>query len=103
VPLVLHGASGVPDDEVRAAIEHGVHKLNADTDLRLAFRAGIEETWAQGDRQLEEAMRRGAELMVEATVAKMRLYGCAGRARRSAAGQGAPAQASGGRLVGTTR
>ncbi len=80
VPLVLHGASGVPEDEVRAAVENGVHKLNADTDLRHAFRRGIEETWAQGDRQLEEAMRRGRELMVAATVEKMRLYGCAGKA-----------------------
>ena len=81
VPLVLHGASGLPEAEVRAAIHHGVHKLNADTDLRLAFRSGIESAWAEGDRQLEDAMRRGAELMVEATVEKMRLYGCAGRGR----------------------
>lgn len=80
VPLVLHGASGVPDADIRAAVEQGVHKLNADTDLRMAFRRGIEEMWSQGDRQLEEAMRRGKELMIEATVEKMRLYGCAGRA-----------------------
>lgn len=80
VPLVLHGASGVPADDVRAAIAAGVAKLNADTDLRLAFRQGIEKTWAQGDRQLEEALRAGRELMIAATVEKMRLYGCAGRA-----------------------
>ncbi len=84
VPLVLHGASGVPDADVRAAVARGVHKLNADTDLRLAFRQGIEETWSRGDRQLEEAMRRGQELMVEATLAKMRLYGCAGKAPAAA-------------------
>ena len=79
MPLVLHGASGVPDDEIRAGIAAGVHKYNADTDLRQAFRRGIEETWAQGDRQLETAMSRGRELMIEATADKMRLYGCAGR------------------------
>ena len=80
VPLVLHGASGVPVNELKAAIGAGVHKLNADTDLRLAFRRGIEETWNQGDRQLETAMARGRELMRQATVEKMREYGCAGRA-----------------------
>jgi ketose-bisphosphate aldolase len=80
VPLVLHGASGVPDDEVRAAIAAGVHKFNADTDLRHAFRSGIEDVWAHGDRQLEEAMAEGRTRMIEATVAKMSLYGCAGRA-----------------------
>lgn len=78
VPLVLHGASGLADEEVRSAIQSGVHKLNADTDLRHAFRLGIEQTWAQGDRQLEEALNRGREMMVEATLDKMRLYGCAG-------------------------
>lgn len=79
VPLVLHGASGLDDQEVDAAIRNGVHKLNADTDLRHAFRRGIEQTWGLGDRQLEEAMRVGKELMTEATIEKMRLYGCAGR------------------------
>lgn len=80
VPLVLHGASGVPDDEIIAAIGAGVHKFNADTDLRKAFRAGIEQTFALGDRQLETAMARGRELMVQATIDKLRLYGCAGQA-----------------------
>jgi ketose-bisphosphate aldolase len=80
IPLVLHGASGVPDDEVRAAMAAGVHKFNADTDLRLAFRAGMEAVWATGDRQLEEAMAVGRERMVSETVKKMDLYGCSGRA-----------------------
>ena len=78
IPLVLHGASGVPDDEIRAATAAGVQKFNADTDLRHAFRAGVEETWAQGDRQLEEALAAGRARMMDATVAKMELYGCAG-------------------------
>lgn len=80
IPLVLHGASGVPEDEVRAAVAAGVHKFNADTDLRHAFRAGLEAVFAEGDRQLEEAMAEGRERMIAATVDKMRLYGCAGRA-----------------------
>jgi len=95
VPLVLHGASGLPDQEVRAAIANGVHKLNLDTDLRHAFRRGIEMTWAEGDRQLEEALRRGREMMIEATKEKMRLYGCAGRtASSSAPGATVPASST---------
>lgn len=80
IPLVLHGASGVPEDEIRAATAAGVHKFNADTDLRHAFRSGIEDVWSQGDRQLEEAMAEGRSRMVAATVEKMELYGCAGKA-----------------------
>jgi ketose-bisphosphate aldolase len=81
IPLVLHGASGVPEDEIKAATEAGVAKFNADTDLRHAFRAGIEETWAQGDRQLEDALAAGRERMIDATVEKLELYGCAGRSK----------------------
>ena len=81
IPLVLHGASGVPEDEIREATAAGVAKFNADTDLRHAFRAGIEETWAQGDRQLEEALAAGRERMIAATVEKLELYGCAGRSK----------------------
>ena len=80
IPLVLHGASGVPEHEVRAAMAVGVHKFNADTDLRHAFRAGIEAVWTGGDRQLEEAMAEGRERMVAAAVEKMKLYRCAGEA-----------------------
>ena len=83
IPLVLHGASGVPEDEVRQATAAGVHKFNADTDLRHAFRAGIEAVWSEGDRQLEEAMAEGRTRMVAATVEKMQLYGCAGKATGS--------------------
>lgn len=79
IPLVLHGASGIPEDEVEAAKKAGVHKFNADTDLRHAFRAGLEAVFAQGDRQLEEAMAEGRKRMVAATVEKMKLYGCAGK------------------------
>jgi fructose-bisphosphate aldolase class II len=80
IPLVLHGASGIPEDEVLAARAAGVHKFNADTDLRHAFRAGLEAVFATGDRQLEEAMAEGRKRMVAATIEKMTLYGCAGKA-----------------------
>lgn len=80
IPLVLHGASGVPADQLAAAVRAGVHKLNADTDLRHAFRAGIEQEWAKGDRQLEDVMAAGRDLMIQATIEKMREYGCAGTA-----------------------
>ena len=80
IPLVLHGASGVPLEDLQAAIKAGIHKLNADTDLRHAFRRGVEETWAQGDQQFETAMSAGVRLMVDATVQKMTEYGCAGTA-----------------------
>ncbi len=43
VPLVLHGASGLPLEDVRKAISLGICKINIDTDLRVAFREKLEE------------------------------------------------------------
>ncbi len=80
IPLVLHGASGIPEDEVQAAKKAGVHKFNADTDLRHAFKAGMLDIWSKGDRQLEDAMAEGRKRMITATIEKMQLYGCAGKA-----------------------
>jgi fructose-bisphosphate aldolase class II len=46
VPLVLHGSSGVPDDELRRAVSAGITKVNVGTALNLALttsvRAGLE-------------------------------------------------------------
>ena len=37
MPLVLHGASGIPDRDVRRCIELGVCKVNVATELKIAF------------------------------------------------------------------
>lgn len=41
VPLVLHGGSGTPDDQLRGAIERGISKINIYADLRIAMRRGL--------------------------------------------------------------
>lgn len=43
VPIVLHGGSGVPDDQLRMAIDAGVRKVNFATDLNCAFLDGVHE------------------------------------------------------------
>lgn len=37
IPLVLHGGSGVPDDQIKMAINAGVRKMNFSTDLCYSF------------------------------------------------------------------
>ncbi|SJZ38160.1 tagatose 1,6-diphosphate aldolase GatY/KbaY [Pilibacter termitis] len=44
IPLVLHGTSGVPDEQVRKAIAGGICKVNYATDLRIAYTKGVRET-----------------------------------------------------------
>jgi tagatose 1,6-diphosphate aldolase GatY/KbaY len=48
-PLVLHGGSGVPDELVRRAIEHGITKLNIGTEIKDTFTARVKEALNQSD------------------------------------------------------
>lgn len=41
IPLVLHGASGVPDEMVKECIRRGISKVNFATELRIAYSNGI--------------------------------------------------------------
>jgi ketose-bisphosphate aldolase len=43
-PLSLHGASGIPDEDVRRSIAAGVAKINVNTDLREAYLAATDMT-----------------------------------------------------------
>ncbi len=47
VPLVLHGTSGVPHDQVLACIERGICKVNYATELRIAFTEGTKKAMAE--------------------------------------------------------
>ncbi|MES9602468.1 class II fructose-bisphosphate aldolase [Actinomadura sp. NPDC000929] len=46
VPLVLHGSSGVPDDGLAAAVEHGMTKINVATQLNKVFTAAVRDRLA---------------------------------------------------------
>jgi len=43
VPLVLHGSSGVPDDDLRRAVSAGMTKVNIATQLNKSFTAAVRE------------------------------------------------------------
>jgi fructose-bisphosphate aldolase, class II len=47
VPLVLHGSSGVPDDELRRAVAAGMVKVNIGTALNIAYTAAVRDRLAQ--------------------------------------------------------
>lgn len=50
VPLVLHGSSGVPDQQLRAAVAAGMTKINVGTALNLAFTGAVREVLGGTDR-----------------------------------------------------
>lgn len=45
IPLVLHGGSGSGDENLRRTIEHGIQKVNLNTDLVMTGLAAIEESY----------------------------------------------------------
>ena len=56
VPLVLHGGSGLADDDFRRAVREGVRKINIFTDLDKAGRKGAEEAINNGISTLSGIM-----------------------------------------------
>lgn len=77
VPLVLHGGSGLSDDDFRNTIAGGIRKVNVYTDIILAAKAAIH---ADGEEAYADALLRAQDAMKEATAVKLRLFGSAGRA-----------------------
>ncbi|MTH45755.1 tagatose-bisphosphate aldolase subunit KbaY [Intestinirhabdus alba] len=83
VPLVLHGASDVPDDYVRRAITLGICKVNVATELKIAFAAAI-RTWFAENPQGNDPryyMRVGMDAMKEVVRSKIAVCGSANRLR----------------------
>lgn len=82
IPLVLHGASGVPDEAIRRAVRSGVDKINIDTELRLAFAGALRRVLAADEKVFDprEILKPAREAMKEVVREKMRLFGSSGRA-----------------------
>lgn len=81
VPLVLHGASDVPDDDVRRTIELGVCKVNVATELKIAFAAAVKAWFAENPQGNDprDYMRVGMDAMKQVVVSKISVCGSANR------------------------
>jgi fructose-bisphosphate aldolase class II len=68
VPLVLHGSSGVPDDQLRAAATAGISKINLGTALNIAMTQAIRAHLAADDHDVDPRtyLTRAREAMTTA-------------------------------------
>ncbi|ADL69997.1 fructose-1,6-bisphosphate aldolase, class II [Thermoanaerobacterium thermosaccharolyticum DSM 571] len=82
MPIVLHGASGVPEADIRKAVSLGVNKINIDTDIRQAFAARLRELLKEDEEVYDPRKILGPckEAMKEVVKSKMRMFGSEGRA-----------------------
>lgn len=80
VPLVLHGASGLPEGIVRRAIELGVCKFNVNTEVRAAYVNSLRESLSSFEPADLLKLMRSASAAMQAIVAdKLRLFDSIGK------------------------
>ncbi|MET8503474.1 class II fructose-bisphosphate aldolase [Streptomyces sp. NPDC015232] len=75
VPLVLHGSSGVPDAEIRAAVAAGMVKINVGTALNTAFTGAVRDFLAADPDAVDprKYLRPAREAMAGTVEAFLRL------------------------------
>ena len=79
IPLVLHGGSGLTDDDFRNTIAHGISKVNIYTDLCLAGVRGMQEGIEKGLSYLDIRNLK-VQRIKEEVIKKMLVFGCQNKA-----------------------
>ena len=90
-PIVLHGGSGIPDDQIQAAIKLGVAKVNVNTECQIAFAnatrkfvAEYEANEAEYDKKKlfdpRKFLKPGFEAITEAVEERIDVFGSANKA-----------------------
>lgn len=82
VPLVLHGASGLTDEDISACIRRGICKVNFATELRIAYSEAVKEV-IKSDPGVFDPKKYGKLAMArvkEAVKSRMTVCGCVGKA-----------------------
>ncbi len=85
-PLVLHGGTGIPEDQIKKAISLGVSKINVNTELQLQFAAATRK-YIEAGKDLEgkgydprKLLKPGYEAMIAIVKEKIKEFGSDGKA-----------------------
>ena len=85
-PLVLHGGSGIPDDQIKKAISMGVAKVNVNTECQLVFAAATRKYIEEGKDQQgkgydpRKLLAPGAQAIRDEVRDRVAVFGSAGKA-----------------------
>ena len=82
IPLVLHGASGLSDEDVRDCVKRGICKVNFATELRAAYSRAVKETFAENENTIDPKAygKKAIQAVKELVEARMKVCGCDGKA-----------------------
>ncbi len=85
LPLVLHGGTGIPEDQINKAISLGICKLNINTDLQLVFAAATRK-YIEADKDItgkgydpRKLLKPGRDAIVDRTKELMTQFGSVGK------------------------
>ncbi|AUB31726.1 class II fructose-bisphosphate aldolase [Spiroplasma floricola] len=75
-PLVLHGSSQVPLEDLKKAIELGITKINIGTDLKIACAQGIQQWFKENDNGFDARKygRMGIDFVKKEAIKKIRAF-----------------------------
>lgn len=81
-PLVLHGGSGIPEFQIKKAINNGHSKINVNTELQQVWTAGVREKLATDDKVYDprKVIAPGKEKIVATVKSTMQRFGSSNKA-----------------------
>lgn len=81
IPLVLHGASSTPTQDIKKAISLGITKINIDTDIRIAFNQNIKEFISAHKEVIDprEILGSASKAIQKVVEEKIELFGSSNR------------------------
>lgn len=82
IPLVLHGGSGIPDSDIKKAIERGTAKINVNTENQTAWAKAVREKLNSDDkvRDPRKVIGAGEKALKAVCLDKMTVFGSKGKA-----------------------
>ena len=84
IPLVLHGGSSNPDEEIVKAVKMGINKINISSDIKIVFANRLREQLNSGDSEMREPNVLFPPCMLETKKVaedKIRLFNSANKAQ----------------------
>lgn len=86
IPLVLHGGTGIPEDQVLKSIKLGVSKINVNTECQLAFAAATRKYVEEGGDlkgkgfDPRKLLKPGTDAIIEVVKEKLTMFGSVNKA-----------------------
>lgn len=82
IPLVLHGASGLSDGDIRDCIQRGICKVNFATELRAAYTGAVKSLLLEKPETIDPKVfgKAGISAVKELVIGRMRVCGCENKA-----------------------